>query len=224
MAGDEAALVIHVVGQRAARAEEERGLIPAGVDLHIEALAGLLAVGDDGFQRVGIGDDALVVVEEVAVVGGQRIGVHHVAQRRGGYGAGVVLSGDQRLVVGSDLFQRAGGHQTGQLILREAVDIRAAFNVGDHGGGGVAFAHGLDGHGHVRVLSVRGLEGVDLRLGELNGGVGDPDLDFAVEAGGFGDGEGADRQQHGDGQKHGQEFLHIRHPPSNFCACAQTSV
>ena len=225
VAGGQVAFVVGIIGQGAARAKEERGLVPAGVDLHVEALAGGLAVGQDAFQGGGIGDDALVVVQEVAVVAGQRVGVQLVAHGDGGHGARVVLGLHDLGVGGLHDLHRAGGHHAGQLVLGEAKNVGSGVHVGDDLAGGVALAHGLNGNGHIGKLGVRGLEGLDLLVGEVHGGVGHPDLQVAAVA--LGQRGAAQGQHQRDGQHQGQDLLHtgfllcssgrgcglIRHPP-----------
>ena len=204
--GVDDARVVNAVGQGAASAEEEGGLVPAGVDLEVDVLASGLAVSQDLLHVGGIGDDGLVVVQEVAVIGGQGVGVHGVAQHNSGHGAAVVLGLDDLSVLVQNDFQSASGHQTGQLILREAEDVSAGFHVGQHVGGSIAFANGLDLNGHVGVLGMSGLEQFDLSLGELNSRLGNPDLDLAVEA--FGSSEGAQGQRHRQSQNQRKDLLH----------------
>ena len=80
VAGDRCALVVYVIGQRTAGTKEESGLIPAGVDFHVELFAGRFALFDHTLQGGRISDHAGIVVHEISVVAGHGIGVHYVAQ------------------------------------------------------------------------------------------------------------------------------------------------
>ena len=177
---DEGTVVVGHPFGHAAGAEEEGGQVPGGgVGFHGEVLLGLFAVGDQGFQGVHIlfGDDGLVVVHEVAVVAGQRVGVQGVAGGGGGHGARVVVSDDGFSGLLAQLGQRAGLHQTGELVLREAVQVAAGFHVGDHVGAGIRFGYGFHRgvKGDARVVGL--VEIVDLLFGQVHGLFSHPHLD-----------------------------------------------
>ena len=206
------AFVVGIIGQGAARAKEEGGLVPAGVQLHVEALARGLAVGQDLRQGGGIGDDALVVVQEIAVVAGQRIGVHLVAHGDGGNSARVVLGLDGLGVAGLHDLHRAGGHHAGQLVLGKAKDVGGGFHVGDGLAGGVALAHRFDGHVHIGIFRVGRLEGIDLPDGKVHGRVGHPNLQIAAVAA-LGERGSSQRQGQREGQYQCKQLFH-GNPPS----------
>ena len=211
----EDALVVGVPLGDAAGAEEEGSQIPGG-GLHLEGevLAGGFAVGDQllqGFHVFLVGDDGLVIIHEVAVVRGERIGEH--AAVRGGHGlhgvrVGVLLHGLHGPV--AQLGQGAGLHQTGELVLREAEDVAAGLDVGHHLGRGVALTHRLDGGVELDAVLVRAVEVLDLLAGEVHDLVGHPHLDVIFAGQAFrrsGDGQG---QQHGGCQHQGKNPLHTK--------------
>ena len=181
-------------------------MVPAGVDFEVDFLASGFSLAHNAFQGGRIGDDRLVVVQEVAVVRGHRVGVHQFAQGDRGNGTAVVLGLDDLSVLGGQLNQGAGGDQAGQLVLGKAEDVRAAFDVGNHVGGGIAFANRLNHNGHAGELGVGGLEFFGLGAGQLDHGVRDPDFDFAIEA--FGAGDAIQRQQKHQGQDKRKRFFH----------------
>ena len=178
---DQVAGIIHIIGDHGACAKEEGGLVPAGVDLHVELLASRVRLVEHAFQGGRISDDGLVIVQEVSVIARHGVSIHQAAQGDSRDGAAVVFLRDDGRVFFGQLNQSAGSHQAGQLVLGKTEDVGAAFDVGDHIGSSVAFADRLNKHGHPGIFGVRGLELLDLGLGQVNHRVGDPNLHFARE-------------------------------------------
>ena len=179
--GDELAVGVGGPLRDAAGGKEEGRHVPGGgVHLKGEVLVGGFAVGNQLLQGVQIflGDDGLVVVHEVAVVRGQGVSVELFTGSGGGDDAGVIVGLDEVSGAGSELGQSTGLNQTGELVLREAVDVAAGLHVSDHQGGGVSLADGL----HLGVdddAELIGLvEVLDLLLGQIDSRVGDPDGDI----------------------------------------------
>ncbi len=185
--GDEGAVGVSLPLGDAAGAEEPGRDVPrGGLILHGEVLLGGLAVGDQFLEGadVFLGDDGLVIVHEVAVVGSQGVGVELAAGGGGGDSAAVVVGADSISGGHAELGQSAGLHQAGELVLREAEDVAAGFDVGDHLRGGVALAHGLDRRVEGDAVGVGSVEVGDLLLGQIDDGVGDPNGDV-IGAGEF---------------------------------------
>ena len=221
----------------AAGSEEEGDIVPrGGLKLHGEAAAGGLAVGNDVFQAVHVlsGNHAAVVNHEVAVIGGHGIAPYIGANGGGRNGAAVVQLGDFRGSLGAKLGQGAGLHQTSQLILREAEQVGAVLDGGDHLGGGLGLGDALNG-GVDDDAGVLFHKVLDLLLGQFlyTGHLGDPDGDVigAVQrigrgsGGGVGSGGGAgggcvavtaagkQAKNHADSQKQRENLLHFTFPP-----------
>ena len=118
-------------------------ILQSKAELHTVGLAG----SDDGFQAVSIlfGDDAGVIVHEVAVVGGHRVCVQGACNGCGSNRAGIIGLGDHLGNVTAGAGQSSSLHQTSHLVLREAVDVGSGSNVGNDLGAGVSLGNTLDG-------------------------------------------------------------------------------
>ena len=91
--GDELAVIVGGPFGDTAGTEEEGDRIPGGVlQFHGEVLVGGFAVGDQVFQGAQMSgvDGALVVVHEVAVISGQRVGIQIFTHGSSRYGTGIV--------------------------------------------------------------------------------------------------------------------------------------
>ena len=220
----------------AAGAEEPGSDVPGGgLVLHGEVLAGSFAVGNQGLEGVEVflGDNGLVIVHEIAVIRGQGVGVELSVDGGSRDHAGVVGAGNQFGSLHAELGQSAGLNKAGKLVLGKAEDVAAGFNVGDHLGGSVAFADGLNGRVKGDAVRVAGVKVLDLLLGQIDDRVGAPDGDVigagqlaAGSGGGFiaalgGSGRvvarrgsgllsaGSQREDHHKRQKHCKNFLHF---------------
>ena len=205
---DEGTAVIRLPLGHAARREEEGSQVPGG-SLHLEReiLSGCFAVCDQLFQGVDIlfRNDALVIVHIVAVVRGQRIGVHRVAGGCGGHGAHVVLSLDLGSCFIIQLCQRAGLHQAGKLVLSEEEDICAGFHVRDHAGRGIRFGYGFNRRIEGNAQFVGSVEGFDLRLGQVDHFFRNPERDVIGAVSGR---EGHHGQCHDGCHQNGKKLFH----------------
>ena len=79
----------------------------------------------------------------------------------------------------------ASGNQTGQLVLREAENVSACFDIHQHVGGGVTLADGLDADGVAGIFGMVSHKAGDLLLSEVDDSLGDPDLQGACCGGLF---------------------------------------
>ena len=177
--GQELAIAVGFPHGLAAGAEEEGGQIPAVLQVEAEGLAGGFAVGDhlaDVAQGLSL-DHALVVEHEVGVVGGHGVSIEIFARGGRGHGSFHVVGLDELSRLGAQLTQSTGLHQTVELVLREEVDVAARFHVGDHLGGCVAFANGLDGGIELDAHVVAVVEVLDLLLGQIDDLLGRPNGD-----------------------------------------------
>ena len=164
----------------AAGGEEEARGVPGVLEFIGDVLACGLAVGDDCLKAVDIGirNNALVIIHEVAVIGGQRIGVE--------IGAGLSREDRSGVVVGlcefnggvSELGECAGLDQTAELVLSEEIEISAGLNVGDHVCCRVSLRNGLNGRVDGDAVFVGAVEVGDLSLCQIYRRFGRPDYDI----------------------------------------------
>ena len=220
--GHEVAVRVGFPGGLAAGAEEEGSDVPGGgVGLHGEVLAGGLAVSHQLLQgiQVLLGDNGLVIVHEVAVIGGQGVGIQLAVDGGSSHHTGIVSSGNSLGSLHAQLVQSAGLHQTGKLILREAEQVAAGFHVGDHLGSGVALAHRLHGGVEGDAILIALVEGSDLLLGQVNDSVSAPYGDVVgarqLAAGvgllsGLAAAAGHQGQSQGQGQHKCQNLFHLK--------------
>ena len=171
----------------AAGSEEEGSEIPgAGVHFERKVFLSFFAVFDKFFKAVYVrfGDYALIIVHEVAVIGSERISIKILAGSGGGDNARVVSFGDGSGSGSTEFCKRAGLDETCELVLCEAEDITAGFNVGDHLGSGIGFGNGLDSSVEFDSERVGGIEVINLSFGEIDSVLGDPYF-YVVSAGEF---------------------------------------
>ena len=163
--------------------KEEGSEIPGG-SLHFESeiLAGVLTVLDQLLHgvEVGLGDNGLIIVHEVAVIGGEGVGVEIFARGSGGNDAFVVGFLNGLGSAGAELGKSRGLDEPCELVLSEEVDIAAGLNVGDHVGSRVSLGSGLDLRGELDAEFVVGVEVVDLLLGEIDSRLGYPNGDLVL--------------------------------------------
>ena len=101
----------------------------AGTAYAIDQISDLIAGGVDGGQnaiqssQILLGEDGLVIIEEVAVVGGHGVAVQRALIGGRADGAGRV-GGNDRLGVASHLVQSVRLDQIDQLIVREQEHVR----------------------------------------------------------------------------------------------------
>ena len=207
--GDEFAVIVGHPHAAAAGGEEEGSQVP-GRSLHFESevLLGSFAVGNQLLQGVNVfvRDDTLIIVHEVAVVRSQRIGVQLFARSGGRNRARIIVGNDGLAGLLAQGIQSAGLYKAGELILREAVDVAAGFDVGDHLGGGIRFGNSLNGSVELESEFIVGVEIGDLLFSQILGCFRNPDLDvvgFAV-----GGREGHHGQGHDSRQNNCEELLH----------------
>ena len=174
----------------------------AGADL----LACGFAVSHDSFERGRIRHNALVVVEEVAVVGSERIGIGQVAHLGGCDGTGVVLGSDDSCIFIAQLNESVSSDETGKLVLGEAEDVGTGFNVRQDVGSGIAFAYGLYGNGIIRIFGMCCHKGFNLRFGKINNSIGDPDFQCLVPGCACGHCQG---KNHAQCNEKGCKFFHL---------------
>ena len=168
------------LGYAAGSEEECRGVPTGVVEVHDEVLTGCFAGGNDLLKALGVlvGDDALVIVHEVAVVGSERISIVCVSRGDGDEGVTVVLS---LYLLGcglTELGYSSGVDQPCQLVLSEEEQVSACLNVLYHGVGCGAFAYCLYGGLYHDAQSVGLVEVIDLLLCEFYCGIGAPYLDL----------------------------------------------
>ena len=168
----------------AAGCEEPGCDVPCrGFSLEGEILLSLLAVGQELLKAVDIRfrDDALVIVHKIAVVRGQRIGIQGtVGGLRGLDDAFRVLGGDLLSRLGAELRNSTCKHETCELVLREAEQISAGFDVGDHVRAGIRFGNGLDRRLELQTVFVVRIVIFDLLDGEIFDFICDPDGHFIL--------------------------------------------
>ena len=128
-------------------AEEECSVIPsAGFKFHRELSVVCFTCSNEVFQRINdiFGDDALIVVHEVTVIGCQRIAVE-LAVNCGSHDGSIIVSFlDGRSSCITEDIQSTGLNKTSQLVLCEAVEIRTGFNIVDHLRSGIRFGDAFD--------------------------------------------------------------------------------
>ena len=121
--------------------------VPCIVQAHHKLLAGGISLGQQGVHALDIvlTQDALVVVEEVAVVGGHGVGVKLAVHGRGLNGASQVAALDI-LGVQQDLLQGTGCHQLIKLVIRKGENIGSCLGVSQNGilGAGLGLDTDLD--------------------------------------------------------------------------------
>ena len=188
-----------------------------------------LAVGNQLLHGVDVffGDDGLVVVHEVAIVRGQRIGVQGIAGRASSHDDGVVglLHGLGSLI--AQLVQRAALDKASELVLREAEQIGTNRDVGQHGVGSSGLGNSNDLRVEGDAVGVGLVEVIDLLLGQINSSLTDPDLDvvgsalclfvFRLFAGSKG-------ENHSGNKKQCKEFLEIHFYTSCFCSARSAEI
>ena len=234
--GDEVAVAVGGPLGHAAGGEEPGDDVPrGGLGLEGEDLVVVLAVLDQGLEGVDVslGDDGLVVVHEVAVVGGQRVGVDFVAGGGGSDNARIVVLSDEGLGRVAQLGKGVGLNEAGELVLREAVQIGAGVDVNEHLVGRSGLGDGVDlGVEGDAELVVR-VEVRDLLFGQLDSGFAGPNEDVigagelaaglrsgsSLAAGSRGGSAGSrgrsllaagsQCEHHGKHQKHCKNFLHF---------------
>ena len=132
---------VFVQPQRAAIAEEEARQIPAVGDVHLHLLAGGVGGGEDAVQRLHVllGEYGLIVVEEIAVVGGHRVAVEYAVDRGGLDGNGRV-GGDDRVQIARHLIERVGVDEVDDLVVRVGKHVRGSGGVFEIARLGVRFA------------------------------------------------------------------------------------
>ena len=121
--------------------------VPSIVQTHHELFAGGIGLGQQGIHAFDIilAQDALVIVEEVAVVGGHGVGVKLVVHGRGLNGACQVAALDI-LRVQQDFLQGTGCHQLVELVIRKGENVGSGFGVSQNGvlGAGLGLDTDLD--------------------------------------------------------------------------------
>ena len=201
-------LSVRVQRQLAAVAQEEGSQIPAVGHVHVELLAGLFGGGQNAVQRLHVlfGQDGLVIVEEVAVVGGHGVAVQHAVVGGGVDGSGGVF-GDDLIPVAGHFIQRVGLHQRNDLIVRIGKHVRSRGGVFQIAGLRIGFAHHTIGKLPL-VFGMLGGKGVAKLLQQRLIGLGRPDLQLdRLRAGG-----GA-QAEHEKGHQHTKHFFHRFFPP-----------
>ena len=192
--GDELAVIVGGPVGLAAGGEEPGGQVPGrGLGLEGEELVRLFAVGDQLLQGVHVflGDNALVIVHEVAVIGGHGVGIQGLAGSGGSHNAGVVGGGDGLSGLHAQGVQGTGLHQTGELVLRKAVQIGAGVHVHQHLVSGSGLGHGVHVSLEDDAVGVVGVEVRDLLLGQVNSGFADPNGDLVSTGQRAGTGSGS---------------------------------
>ena len=177
--GQELAVVVGFPGGLAAYAEEEGGQVPAVLQVEAEGLAGGFAVSDhagDVAQGLGL-DHALVIEHEERVVGGHGVSIESFSGGSRGHSRFHVVGLHELSRLGAQGTESARLHEAVELVLREEVDVAARFHVGDHLGGRVAFANGLDGGIELDAHVVAVVEVLDLLLGQIDDLLGRPNGD-----------------------------------------------
>ena len=118
-----------------------------------------------------------VIAHEVAVIGSHRVSIERIARSDGRDGSGIVFCGDGFGGFNAELRQSAALDKTSELVLREAIEIRAGINIGEHLGGRIGLGDGLDGRSDRHAVGSG--ERFDLRLELVRNtfGLGDPELD-----------------------------------------------
>ena len=147
-----------------------------GVGLEREGLARRFAIRDQLFKRINVflGDNALVIVHEVAVIGGQRVRIERIAGSCRRNNAGIVCFLDDFCSFFIELDQRIALYKTSKLVLREAVDVCACGNVNQHLICARRFGNTVDGRDELDAFRVGVVEVFDLLLGQINSRFADP--------------------------------------------------
>ena len=201
-------LSVSIQRQLAAVAQEERGEVPAVGHVHVELLACLFGGGQNTVQRLHVllGQDGLVIVEEVAVVGGHGVAVQHAVVGGGVDGSGGVF-GDDLIPVAGHLIQRIGLHQLDDLVVRVGEHVRRCGGILQITGLRVGLAHHAVGELPL-VFGMLGGKGVAKLLQQRLIGLGRPDFQFdRLRTGG---GAQADHEK---GHQHTKLFFHRFFPP-----------
>ena len=107
--------------------------VPAVVDRHIKGTTGGGCGGQDAVHRLGIlrADDAAVVVQEIAVVGGHGVGIE-LAVEGGSFHRAFQIAALYIVGVEGDFLQGAGCHQLVELVISEGKNIRSGGGVGQN--------------------------------------------------------------------------------------------
>ena len=208
-------LSVRVQRQLAAVAQEEGSQIPAVGHVHVELLAGLFGGGQNAVQRLHVlfGQDGLIIVEEIAVIGSHGIAVQHAVVGGGVDGAGGIL-GDDLIPVAGHFIQRVGLHQRDDLVVRVGEHVRSRGGVFQIAGLRIGFAHHTIGKLPL-VFGMLGGKSVAQFFQHRLIGLGRPDLQFnRLRTGG-----GA-QAYHQNSHQHTKHFFHCNVPPFSFISVA----
>ena len=135
--------------------------VPSVVQAHHKLFAGGICLCQQGVHALDVllAEDALVIVQEVAVVGGHGVSVELVVHGGGVDGTGKVAALD---VVGvqQDFLQGTGCHQFVELVIGKGENVGSGLRVSQNGVLGAGLGLNADIDGDVALVSILCDEGI----------------------------------------------------------------